>query len=100
MIAGAFNAPCLEARLRSHVVGCGYHVPCGGGRRFSTEMHSASLSNSLVLHEPQVAPDCCRKQATKGVKAVDAHLLTDPPVGKMGHGPYWPRLHGRGYFFG
>jgi hypothetical protein len=70
------------------------------GRRAATFFHRDTQPKplkNLVLREPQVAPDCCRKLATKGVKDVDAHLLTDPPVGEMGHGT-WPRLHGRGYF--
>jgi hypothetical protein len=54
----------------------------------------------LVCRECQNLPDCCQKLATKGVKAVGAHLLTNPPVGEMGHGAYWPRLHGRGHFCG
>jgi hypothetical protein len=53
---------------------------------------------TLLCRECQNVPDCCQKLATKVVKAVGAHLLTNPPVGEMGHGAYWPRLHGRGYF--
>ena len=52
----------------------------------------------LLCRECQNVPDCCQKLATKGVKAVGAHLPTNPPVGEMGDGAYWPRLRGRGYF--
>ena len=41
---------------------------------------------TLVCRECQNLPDCCQKLVTKEVKAVGAHLLTNPPVGEMGHG--------------
>jgi hypothetical protein len=43
---------------------------------------------TLVCRECQNLPDCCQKLVTKEVKAVGAHLLTNPPVGEMGHGAY------------
>ena len=40
----------------------------------------------LICRECQNVPDCCQKLVTKAVKALGAHLLTNPPVGEMGHG--------------
>ncbi len=73
-------------------------VAAGGGV-FPQKCTVQAIKTVWLL--PQVAPDLLPQAShEKDVKAVGAHPLTDPPVGEMGHGSYWPRLHGRGYFSG